>query len=70
MSLSILGNIKTVFGREMFNYVNNIVEKGKVDYLVRLPDKILLRIISNLDLESVSRLSQVNNLFRQVEIII
>ena len=47
--------------------MQNIIEKGKLDYIVRLPEKIIIKIISNLDLEDLSRLSQVNHLFRQVK---
>lgn len=58
-----------VFGKHTFTYVQNIVEKGKLDYLPRLPEKIIMKIVGHLPLEDISRLSQVNNLFRQVSLV-
>lgn len=55
-----------VFGKPTLVYVRNIVEKGKLDYLARLPTKILIKIISFLNLEDIARLSQVNSQFRQL----
>ena len=51
------------------NYIINIVEKGKIDYLCRLPEPILIRIISFLNLEDIAKLAQVNRLFREVIIL-
>jgi F-box protein 36 len=50
----------------MLTYVTNIVEKGALDVLERLPENVILKIISNLELEDISRLSQVNTYFRQL----
>lgn len=61
-----LGEIQRVFGKATLNYILNIVEKGKIDYLVRIPETALLKIVSFLSLEDISRLSQVNTMFRQV----
>jgi F-box protein 36 len=58
--------IKMIFGRSTLHYILNIVEKGKLDYLARLPENLLLKIVSFLPLEDISRLSQTNSLFRQV----
>lgn len=54
----------------MYKYIENIVVKKKLDYLDRMPDKILVKIISKLGLEDISKLAQVNNHFRQVSYII
>ena len=62
-------DIARIFGNNTLVYMKNIIEKGKIDYIVRLPEKIIIKIISNLELEDLSRLSQVNNLFRQVNLI-
>lgn len=58
--------IARVFGLNTLVYMQNIIEKGKLDYLLRLPENVIIKIISNLDLEDLSRLSQVNGLFRQL----
>ena len=61
-----LGDIARFFGMSTLNYIINIVEKGKIDYLCRLPEPILIRIISFLNLEDIAKLAQVNRLFREV----
>lgn len=61
------GEIGHVFGKPTLVYVRNIVEKGKLDYLARLPTNLLIKIISFLNLEDIARLSQVNSQFRQVK---
>ena len=67
-SIELLGEIARVFGRATYNYVNNLVEKGRLDCLTRLKEKLQLKIISFLNLEDLARLSQVNRSFRQVKI--
>jgi F-box protein 36 len=62
--------IKMIFGRSTLHYILNIIEKGKLDYLARLPENLLLKIVSFLPLEDISRLSQTNSLFRQVTYIL
>jgi F-box protein 36 len=37
-----------------------------VDYLARIPEALLLKIVSHLSLEDVSRLAQTNKKFREV----
>lgn len=54
----------------MYRYIENIVVKKKLDFLDRMPDKILVKIISRLALEDISKLAQVNNHFRQVSYLI
>ncbi len=60
------GHILASFGNEFLSYITNIVANGKVDYLARMPETILLKIISHLSLEDVSRLAQTNKQFREV----
>jgi hypothetical protein len=50
----------------MLTYIKNIVENGKLDILERLPEKVIEKIIGYLELEDISRLSQVNTFFRQL----
>lgn len=54
------------FGKNMLVYIKNIVEKGRLDYLERMPDRVLLRVVANLQLEDVARLAQVNHFFRDL----
>lgn len=58
--------IARFFGQHTFTYLVNMIEKGKLDLLCRLPEGIVLKIVSCLSLEDIARLSQVNALFRQV----
>ncbi|CAG5114682.1 unnamed protein product [Candidula unifasciata] len=53
------------FGEHELQYLDRLVA-GQIDYLCRLPRKILLRIIFNLDLVSIAKLSQTNRLFREL----
>lgn len=59
-------HILCAFGKQFSEYVKNIVVNGHVDYIQRLPEPILLKIISYLSLEDLSRLSQVNTYFREL----
>jgi hypothetical protein len=56
-----------VFGKNFLTYIENIVTHGQLDYLARLPEPVLMKIISYLRLEDISKLSQVNNQFREVK---
>lgn len=58
--------IAHVFGKPMLNYLLNITEKGKLDYLSRLPTNLIIKIISFLNLEDIARISQVSSQFRQL----
>lgn len=60
--------IAHVFGKPMLTYLLNITEKGKLDYLSRLPTNLIIKIISFLNLEDIARISQVNSQFRQVSL--
>nr|XP_020143627.1 F-box only protein 36 [Microcebus murinus] len=57
--------IAVVFGAKIVEYVFNLCE-GKLDFLERLSDNLLLRIISYLDLEDVARLSQTSRRFAKL----
>ncbi|XP_043852434.1 F-box only protein 36 isoform X2 [Dromiciops gliroides] len=56
--------IALVFGSKILQYVINLC-KGKYDFLERLSDPLLLRIISYLDLEDIARLSQTSHRFQK-----
>ncbi|XP_008688608.1 F-box only protein 36 [Ursus americanus] len=57
--------IALIFGARILDYVFNLCE-GKFDFLERLSDKLLLNIISYLDLEDIARLSQTSRRFAQL----
>ncbi|CAL1546619.1 unnamed protein product [Lymnaea stagnalis] len=59
------GEIERSMGLAELRYVDELVN-GHIDYLNRLPRKVLLRIIFCLDLTSLSKLSQVNKQFREL----
>ncbi|KAM4836604.1 F-box only protein 36 isoform 3-T3 [Thomomys bottae] len=57
--------IALIFGGKILDYVSNLCG-GKFDFLERLSDKLLLSIISYLDLEDVGRLSQTSHRFAKL----
>ncbi|XP_011362353.1 F-box only protein 36 [Pteropus medius] len=57
--------IALVFGAKILDYVFNLCE-GKLDYLERLSDSLLLHIISYLDLEDIASLSQTSQRFSKL----
>ncbi|XP_037705801.1 F-box only protein 36 isoform X1 [Choloepus didactylus] len=57
--------IALIFGTRILEYVFNLCE-GKFDFLERLPDSLLLSIISYLDLEDIARLSQTSHRFAKL----
>ncbi|XP_072474214.1 F-box only protein 36 isoform X3 [Notamacropus eugenii] len=57
--------IALIFGSKILQYVINLC-KGKYDFLERLSDPLLLRIISYLDLEDIARLSQTSHRFQKL----
>ncbi|XP_058155965.1 F-box only protein 36 isoform X1 [Dasypus novemcinctus] len=57
--------VALVFGAKILDYVFNLC-KGKFDFLERLSDKLLLSIISYLDLEDIARLSQTSHRFAKL----
>lgn len=57
--------IQRVAGEVTVDWLMNIVS-GRLDYLVRLPKPVLLKMILMLDLESIARLSCTCRLFREL----
>ncbi|XP_006637887.1 F-box only protein 36 [Lepisosteus oculatus] len=57
--------VAMVFGNNILEYTRNLCQ-GQFDYLDRLPDHLLLRIISFLDLEDVAQLSQTSSKFKRL----
>ena len=49
----------------MTEYVINLC-KGKIDYLDRLPDNVLRKLMLFVDLRDIGRLAQVNKHFHRV----
>ncbi|KAK0133695.1 F-box only protein 36 [Merluccius polli] len=59
------GQVSLVFGREIQAYTRALCQ-GCYDYLERLPDPLLLRILAYLELEDVGRLGQTSHRFRKL----
>ncbi|OWF44656.1 F-box only protein 36-like [Mizuhopecten yessoensis] len=57
--------VQRLAGTNMLDYLTKIAE-GELDYLPRLPKKVLTKIILNLQLEDVSHMSRVNKQFREL----
>ncbi|XP_074170761.1 F-box only protein 36 [Rhinolophus sinicus] len=57
--------IALIFGARILDYVFNLCE-GKLDFLERLSDNLLLSIISYLDLEDIASLSQTSRRFSKL----
>lgn len=55
--------ILRIFGPTTLNYVFNIVS-GQIDWISRLPQPIQIQILSNLNLDDISRVSLVSKRFR------
>ena len=60
-----VGEIQRCAGEVTVDWLLNIVS-GQLDYLVRLPKNVLMRLILMLDLESIAHLSATCRLFREV----
>ncbi|XP_053177372.1 F-box only protein 36a [Scomber japonicus] len=54
-----------VFGQRILEYTVNLCQ-GKFDYLERLADDILLKIVSYLQLKDIPQLAQTSNRFRKL----
>jgi hypothetical protein len=65
--LFVLGEISRVFGSQTLDYILNLVN-GHIDYLPRLSDELLIKIISLLPLEDIIHLSMVSKQFRTVSV--
>ncbi|XP_008280842.1 F-box only protein 36a [Stegastes partitus] len=57
--------VDAVFGQRILDYTISLCQ-GKFDYLERLPDGILLRILSYLQLKDTTLLAQVSHRFRKL----
>ncbi|MEQ2268689.1 hypothetical protein XENORESO_011054, partial [Xenotaenia resolanae] len=58
-------DVGTVFGQRILEYTLTLCQ-GNYDYLERLPDDVLLRIISFLQLKNTTMLAQVSHRFRML----
>ncbi|XP_068136603.1 F-box only protein 36 isoform X2 [Hyperolius riggenbachi] len=54
-----------VFGQKVLNYVINLC-RGQYDFLERLPESMMLYILTFLDLEDIAQLSQVSQTFQKL----
>lgn len=52
-------------GTNMLDYLLKICD-GKLDYMCRLPDNVLEKIVLNLELEDVGHMSRTNKQFREI----
>lgn len=59
------GEVSMVFGHQILQYTKALCQ-GHYDYLERLSDSLLLRIINDLELEDVGQLGRTSRRFRQV----
>ncbi|XP_036410829.1 F-box only protein 36b [Megalops cyprinoides] len=57
--------VKVVFGPHTLQYSKDLCE-GNFDYLVRLPDRLILRILSLLELEDVEKLRNTSQKLRRL----
>uniref|UniRef100_A0A3P8TSQ8 F-box protein 36a n=1 Tax=Amphiprion percula TaxID=161767 RepID=A0A3P8TSQ8_AMPPE len=57
-------DVVTVFGQRILDYTVSLCQ-GKFDYLERLPDDLLLKITSYLQLKDTTLLAQVSHRFRK-----
>ncbi len=65
MSFMILEQLAAVFGSRILDYTLALC-RGHVDYLERLPDTLLLKILSYISLQDIGHLSQISSRFRKV----
>ncbi|XP_029301954.1 F-box only protein 36a isoform X2 [Cottoperca gobio] len=57
--------VVAVFGQRILEHTKSLCQ-GKFDYLERLPDDILLKIMSHLDLKDTTLLAQASQRFRKL----
>ncbi|XP_066508721.1 F-box only protein 36-like isoform X2 [Hoplias malabaricus] len=62
---SLQSQVLMVFGPEVLQYSRDVC-KGQCDYLLRLPDSLLLNISTRLDLEDAAQLAQTCRRFKQL----
>lgn len=69
MFLIIVEQLDVVFGPKILEYTLSLCQ-GHFDYLERLPDQLLLKILSYLSLQDIGQLSQTSSRFRKVRTIL
>ncbi|KAK5868300.1 hypothetical protein PBY51_009327 [Eleginops maclovinus] len=57
--------VGAVFGERILEHTKLLCQ-GKFDFLERLPDDILLKILANLELKDTTQLAQVSQRFREI----
>ncbi|XP_075125149.1 F-box only protein 36 [Leptodactylus fuscus] len=57
--------IGIIFGQKTLDHVLNLC-RGKYDFLERLPESLILYILTFLDLEDIAQLSQVSHRFQKI----
>lgn len=65
VDLSSADEVGAVFGQRILDYTTALCQ-GKFDYLERLPDDIMLRIMYCLELKDVALLAQTSRRFKTV----
>ncbi|KAJ8309751.1 hypothetical protein KUTeg_011616 [Tegillarca granosa] len=61
----IQSEIQRCAGKHTADYITEMVENGRIDYLDRLDKNIIFQIILHLDLEDIYRLGRVSKKFRE-----
>jgi len=54
------------FGSPFLNYIKNVIVHGHIDYLPRMPERVLLNIFSYLSIEEIAKLAQTNTFFQKI----
>lgn len=57
--------IMCAFGQHILDYITNLCQ-GHIDYLQRLPEPVIKRILQYVGLEDIARISVLNRSFHQV----
>uniref|UniRef100_A0A8C8R9W9 F-box domain-containing protein n=1 Tax=Pelusios castaneus TaxID=367368 RepID=A0A8C8R9W9_9SAUR len=57
--------VQTIFGNKMLKYTLNLCQ-GRYDFLVRMPDKVVMHILSFLNADDIRQLSNTCKKFQQV----
>lgn len=65
----ILEQLAVVFGTRILEYTLALCQ-GHFDYLERLPDRLLLKILSYMSIQDIGRLSQTSTRFKKVRTIL
>ncbi|XP_044284206.1 F-box only protein 36-like [Varanus komodoensis] len=57
--------VQNIFGNKMLEYVLNLCQ-GQYDFLIRMPDNLIIHILSFLTMEDIKQLSKTCKRFRQL----